>query len=92
MKALLFFSISKYSHPFFNGSPLAIRCITLEGSGAFPGHVHVLILPKGWLWMFSSLLQAELLRDNELPSIRVPPPSCPAASPSHLWTVQRFSI
>lgn len=91
MKALLFFSISKYSHPFLNRSPVAICCIALEVSGAFPVHVHVLILPRGCLWMFSSLLQSELLRDSELPSIRVPPPSPPAASPPHLCTLQCFS-
>lgn len=36
MKALLFFSISKYSHPFLNRSPVAVRCIAPEVSGAFP--------------------------------------------------------
>ena len=36
MKALLFFSISKYLHPFLNRSPAAVCCIALEVSGAFP--------------------------------------------------------
>lgn len=91
MKALLFFSISTYSHPLLHRSQVAVCCIAREGSGAFLGQGHVLMLPKGWLWLFSSLLQAEPLRDNELPNIRVPPPSCPASNPSHLWAAQRFS-
>lgn len=73
MKALLFFSISKFSHPFLSRPPVAVHCIVVDVSDAFP--LHVLTLSKEWLWMFSPLLQSELLRENELSSIQVPSPS-----------------
>lgn len=71
MKALLFFSISKCPRPFLGGCsalcrPRGIRCFPRARARSSQGAA-VDIPP--------SLLQSELRRDGELPSVRVPAPA-----------------
>lgn len=58
MKALLFFSISKYSHPSCNRSPAAIHSIALKVSGAFLCTPACTGAPQGMALDLSSQLQA----------------------------------
>lgn len=58
MKALLFFSISKYSHPSCSRSPAAVRSIALKVSGVFPCTYACTRAPQGMALDLSSRRQA----------------------------------